>query len=336
MSRYIIKWGQRVFLFGLPFIIPLLIYIVLDPFKVIRKYDNFYVQDGQPCVVWLDRGYVGTVTFDNNYSSSKYDSFIFGNSRSIFYEIDDWKHYIDTNSRCFHFDASGESLYGMYKKIKYVDRKNANIRNVLLVMDYHTLSHINPATEHLNVNPPQVEDYKNIKDFHLSFIKAFSSPKFIIAYYNYKIFGKIDGRVFDVRPREYDLETNEMSFPYFEQLIENGEYHTPERMRLFYFRDSTKQSVSPACIGEQQKQILMKMHAIFQKHGTHLKIIISPLYNQEKLNEQDVRYLKSLFGKENVFDFSGINEFTNDFHNYYEDSHYRPHVAREILKRVYQ
>jgi hypothetical protein len=46
--------------------------------------------------------------------------------------------------------------------------------------------------------------------------------------------------------------------------------------------------------------------------------------------------LSGIFGTERVFDFSGVNEFTTDFRNYYEESHYRPQVAREILKRIYE
>ena len=63
--------------------------------------------------------------------------------------------------------------------------------------------------------------------------------------------------------------------------------------------------------------------------------MISPLYNKMKLHNEDLEYLKKVFGETNVFDFSGINKFTNDYRNYYESSHYRPHVAREILKIVY-
>ncbi|KAA6318040.1 hypothetical protein EZS27_031899 [termite gut metagenome] len=47
----------------------------------------------------------------------------------------------------------------------------------------------------------------------------------------------------------------------------------------------------------------------------------------------DLEYLENVFGEDNVFDFLGINTFTQDYTNYYDDSHYRPHVAREIMKK---
>ena len=40
-------------------------------------------------------------------------------------------------------------------------------------------------------------------------------------------------------------------------------------------------------------------------------------------------------GEENVFDFSGVNEFTNEMTNYYETSHYRPKVCKELLRIIY-
>lgn len=43
-----------------------------------------------------------------------------------------------------------------------------------------------------------------------------------------------------------------------------------------------------------------------------------------------------LFGENNIYDFPGVNSITEDYHNYYEDSHYRPCVARFILQTIYQ
>ena len=63
--------------------------------------------------------------------------------------------------------------------------------------------------------------------------------------------------------------------------------------------------------------------------------MISPLYDQVKFNPEDLSVLQEVFGHNQVFDFSGVNEFTTSKYNYYETSHYRPHVANEIMKKVY-
>ena len=77
------------------------------------------------------------------------------------------------------------------------------------------------------------------------------------------------------------------------------------------------------------------MAEVFQAHHTNCKIIISPEYKQIRINPSDVTELKKIFGEENVFDFSGINEYTNDIRNYYEGSHYRPCLGRRLLDIVY-
>jgi hypothetical protein len=89
------------------------------------------------------------------------------------------------------------------------------------------------------------------------------------------------------------------------------------------------------CILENQKAMLSNIKSIANKHHTQLKVVISPLYDQKKLNTDDLKFLQQVFGNSNVFDFSGINSITNDYRNYYENSHYRPSVTKEILKVVY-
>ena len=43
----------------------------------------------------------------------------------------------------------------------------------------------------------------------------------------------------------------------------------------------------------------------------------------------------NIFGENNVHDFSGISKITNNYKNYYENSHYRTNVTKDILKTVY-
>ena len=74
---------------------------------------------------------------------------------------------------------------------------------------------------------------------------------------------------------------------------------------------------------------------MFKRHNTCYRVVVSPLYDQIKMNPEDVKALGEIFGAENVFDFSGVSEFTSDYRNYYDDSHYRPNVAREVLNIAY-
>jgi hypothetical protein len=322
----------------LPFVALLIIYILADPFKVIWDYTSFY-KSGYPSYITLNQDYVSTTTFDKNYSTNNYNSFILGNSRSIFYEVKDWKQHLNGNPICFHFDASAENLYGIYKKMEYLDRKVSNIDNILLILDYATLSGTKPIKNHLLIISPQLENGKNLFEFHLEFFKAFLNPRFLFAFIDFNLFGKIrdymkNAYLFSDTPWVYELNSNELRLEYFESMIDKDQSLYYKGI-MFYERSGEVVYYTP-CIRDKQKMYLEEIKNIFQKHKTNYKIIISPLYEQIKLHPDDLKYLCEIFGKDNVFDFSGINKFTSNYRNYYETSHYRPHVAREIMNEIYK
>lgn len=323
--------------FFTPLFAVLLFYICIDPFKVIWHYDGFYEPDNQTSIP-LNKGHVSTENYDNRYKTEHYDSFIFGNSRSVIYEIATWKKYLPKESKPYHFDAAAESLYGIYKKIKYIDSKHEKINNVLLVFDYMVLDRDRNPDGHLFTMSPQLTGYENFADFHLQFLRTFFTYKFLPGYIDHKITGKVKpymiGSTFSNEAFLYNKLTNEMRHTTAEKQIADGIFYTPERMAVFYKREPV-QKYSPAVIKKNQKEMLTAIARIFKKHGTKYKIIISPLYNQQKLNTKDLNYLKQLFGGKDIHDFSGINNITNDYKNYYESSHYRPHVAAAILEKVY-
>lgn len=324
--------------FCIPFIVLVLIYIVLDPFKVVWHYDSFFDPEKQGRV-GLNKDYVSTATFDTYHEQQQYNSFIFGNSRSVFYEVAQWQQHLPPGSKPYHFDASGEALYSLAKKVEYADAKGLELQNVLLILDYETLLQDTPKTGHLFEISPQLVNYRNITDFHFSAMRAFLSSKFLVAYTDFKITGEVKPYMtkrllIEDSPYTYDPLTNEIRHGEYERMIENGTYYTPERLSVFYEREPG-QRYSPPAIGDSQKKILSEIAAVFKRNNTIVKIVINPLYNQEKLNTSDLEYLKQKFGSGNVFDYSGINHITSDYRNYYEASHYRPHIANAIMKEIY-
>lgn len=323
--------------FSLPLLLLLAVYACLDPFKVLWHYDSFYEPDTKVSIT-LNKDYVSTTTYDNQYKTAHYNSFIFGNSRSVFYETAQWEKYLDGNNKPYHFDASAETLYGICKKIEYIDGKEEKMDNVLLVLDHMILSRDKPLDGHLFVISPQLTGYSNYGEFQIQFLRAFLSYKFLPGYIEYKVTGKVKPYMIeatlDTEAFMYNSYTNEMRHTTSENEIANGTFYTPELMEVFYSRD-TIQKHSPVVIKDNQKALLTEIARILKKQGTNFRIIINPLYDQEKLNTADLAYLQKLFGKEAVFDFSGINDITNDYRNYYESSHYRPQAANKVLTEIY-
>ena len=86
-------------------------------------------------------------------------------------------------------------------------------------------------------------------------------------------------------------------------------------------------------VDDHKRQV--DLRAIFLNHRTSFRIVISPMYDQVCFNRADLNFLQNLFGKRNVFDFSGINKYTNTASNYYDLIHYKPCLAQQILKEIY-
>lgn len=334
MSRFLFKLS----LVAIPLVVLTIFYIVNDPFKVIWAYGSFY-RSGYPSVVTMNRDFVSLETFQRHEAEERWDSFIFGNSRSIFYEVKDWTPYIGSN-RTFHFDASGESLYGITRKLQFLDEHHVPVRNALIILDVGTLSVVTNSQGHLSLKHPLLSGQSWL-DFQQEFFKAFLSSRFLLAYLDYSLTHRVKkymkaGYLLSDHPIDYDLRHNEIRFGTDEQLIRRNPdaYYAP-RAAIFYTR-SVQQAVSAPAIKQPQITMLLEMAMILNSQHSNYRLIINPLYDQKQLSPADLSCLKQIFGPDRVYDFSGINDITKNYRNYYEDSHYRPHIARQVLSVVYK
>ena len=328
---------KRLLLFSIPIWLHVGCYVLADPFMVVYNYTNYYAERRIP--VALDRDYVSTMTYVQNREKKNYDSFIFGNSRSMYYEIADWKEMIGKERTCYHFDASAESLYGMVKKVKFLDEMGDSLKHMLFVIDNSLLEQATPQTgNHLFYVSPILEKYRNVIGFHFTHWKTLLNVKFTYAVCDY-YFSKeikdymIANNFFENYNIEYDLSSNEVKESEFEQAIAEGKYYTEQRMKVFDGAQ-TPGTADPA-IGEQQLQMLHELKSVLDKHQSQFKIVISPLYNQINIHPADLAHLCDIFGQQHIFDYSGVNAITADYRNYYEAAHYRPAVAKKIMQEIY-
>ncbi len=329
------RFLKRVVIFGSPIYILVIVYIVTDVFKVIYHYNPYYVDSYNYIVV--NRAYGSTMTYINQNPKYQYDSFIFGNSRSLFYEIDTWKKYLTKGSRCMHFDESGGSISGVRDKIMFIDKNGGDLKNVLLVIDYQLLSVYEQTNGYLFVSPPMLKGYSNMGSFHLQHFMAFLNPKFLVALADYCIYGEYRtymGNYINQSHFTYIPEYNEFQETIPEKKIKEGTYYDAEHLKVF--EDVQEPGTfSMDDLNEKDIACLKDIRDIFDKHHTSYKIVISPLYDQIKLNRATYNTLCEIYGKDNIYDFSGVNKWNKDFHNYYEKSHYRPIVSAEIMDIIY-
>ena len=154
MKKFLVKN----ILFFIPLIFLIISVIWIDFFKIFGFQDYYSIQK-----VGLNRGMITTTTFNHFRGKEKFDSFIFGSSRSEAYKCKNWISYLDNNSKPFHFDASGEGIWDISKKIEYIYEIGVTIKNALVVLDRTVLRITYPRQGHLFVMMPCISKSSKIE-----------------------------------------------------------------------------------------------------------------------------------------------------------------------------
>jgi hypothetical protein len=305
-------------------------YVYFDPAQVLGHYTDFNQVEME------NRDFISTQTFLNNNPTQHYRSFILGNSRSGAYFTTDWARYIH-DRQPYHFDASAESLYGIYSKIKFLDTHADSLKNVLLVWDRVLLKNTsNPAGGPLFMKDSRASDNSWL-EFQLGFIKAYFSNFFCFDFLRRKLLSPVyTGPAKLPESYYYEPISNDMPRKVLDrQIAQDSAGYYQRHANVF------EQALPPApderkpVIQAKQLEMLQEMARVFRRHHTDYRIVISPLFDKLPLNGQDLAVLRTVFGTSRVYDYSGVNKFTQSCWNYYETSHYRPLVARQIMKEIY-
>ncbi|HTA61551.1 MAG TPA: hypothetical protein VK835_03815, partial [Bacteroidia bacterium] len=236
MKRFLIK----IFLFTFPlYAIPIILYLIMDPFKVLYKY-NEQVNTGKDYQIVGNRDFQSTQLFLWNYKKYNYDSFILGNSRSMFFQSSSWGKFIKGN--IFHFNASSESIYGISSKLKFLDNENVDIKNVLITFDYSTLINIKNSEGHISIKHPITSNESAIK-FHYEMFKGFFSSKAFFAYIDLFFTGtkKKYMELLGIQNNawSHNMKTNQLTyFVCDKQIKNNANLYYAEKKDLFYSRDT--------------------------------------------------------------------------------------------------
>jgi len=329
-------FALKVFLFFTPVLLIIIVMsYLIDPFKVFKDYTNYYKQG----FVSLNRDMVCTRTYRKYRNTEKFNSFIFGSSRSLTYQLDDWKNHLSEDAKPFHYDASGEGIYGVCMKILYIDELGDTIKNALIIADRDLLSTVTNQKSHLLISSPEISKESKI-NFYTTFIRAELKVRFLMAYTDYSLFKKYRNYmsllVFEIQyPSLYDSVNCNMIFGKEQEIALDSVNYIKKLIQEGVFYKRPKLITENYHITETEILQLKTIKTIFDKHHTNYKIIISPLYDQVPLDLNQLNLLYDVFGKNNVYNFSGKNEFTEPLTNFYEAQHYRSHVARKIMNIIY-
>lgn len=326
----------RLFIFLIPLFLFTLVsvgsFYYYDPFFVLKDYEEF-----PESVVDYNEEYVATERYLKN--PNQFNAFIFGSSRAACgFRLNDWSSSLRENvDSLFLFAASNETIFGILGKIKLIDEVGGPFQHALIILDSDkTFKSYENSKGHIFVKHYRVS-HSSQSTFTTTFLKDYIFSGFFIRYLDYKIFhtqrsymnGYLNLLKEDIeRPHElFDLGIRDL------MIAKDSIQYYKDKATLFYKRPKEVVTNKPM-ISERGVAYLKEIKAIFDKHQTDYKLVIAPLYDQHKMNSKDIQILQSIFG-DYVYDYTGKSDLTNDFHNYFELSHFRPHIGAQIMRDIY-
>lgn len=319
----------KALLFTLPFWMVVALYYHDDPFMVLRRY-AIYDSD-----VTLNEAYTGWNIYKNRRESLHINSFILGNSCTMAFPCGEWEKHLNENDHSVRLSGNAESMKAILLKLQALERDHAEIKNVLMILDRTSLAKTSLQSSFSFILPPDISR-RNSFSIQMEFLQAFILPDFLFPYLKYRITGTVSPSMKYMNPygRVRNSLNNDAINPRERMITQEGEAYWKNHQSEFPPRDGLERTAERA-IYQPQRALLNEIADLLRTHHTSIRLIISPDYNQKKLHPADKEALDLIFGRGNVFDFSGINKYTADYHYYYEQGHYRPLLGVKLLDNIY-
>ena len=321
---------------AVPFITLLGLYIVKDPFMILREYDDY----DRPEFVLSNIGHISWLKFKKNNPSKHYDSFILGASCTAAYQSDFWQKHI--KGSVIRLTSNNNSLYELVEMLEALEKEpHQKINNILIVSEPILLAVDKEEGGVLHAFPTEVSG-KSMISLNIDYLKAFFDIPFLSAYIKHNFFGISNDATklyLNDNKRFADHYTNDaVGIRVKEQEINSkGEsVFYKERQEQFAGVDTMRRETMPALFGDSQIALFKRVKAVAQRHNTNLKIAIGPNLETGYMNPKDDAILREIFGDKNVVNYNvPAYKKLEKKENFYDKVHYRPHIAKQILRDLY-
>lgn len=322
----------RCALLALPFLLLGVLYVVEDPFMVLRRYadyDHPKVCQSEGTVSWLK--------YKAYRDSMHYDSFIMGSSCTKAFSTADWNQYI--HGRPFRMFCNNEGVADLCQKLEALDRQpHQPIRHLLIVCEDRFFVNADVQNDVMHVMPPEVSGLGG-PAYQAIFMQGFFSPMFLGKYLKYQLTGHYEpsmNGVINPFGQTHTRYTNDAVLPDERKIARMGEdFWQSDHWRMERRRHGVR-TESPRTIYSGQLATLQRIRHICRKHRTDVRLVIGPMYNGPAMNREDVRILRSLFGEKKVLDASdSAHAYLSDYHNFYDGAHYRVGIGKKLLRELY-
>jgi len=312
------KWLQLFSLFVLiNFSLLLTFNYLIDPFNIFHS--KFLKHQFQ-----MNERFVKVEFLEKNHH--KFNGYLFGSSRIGTTLPSSVEQYIP-NSKLYNFTLSSANLYDYLIHLKYFIKRQYPMNTLYLQVDIDNMMYYGQNdSDYLSKAHPYTLN-ESLPLYYLKYLSGFfpfNSQGKIAQNLNYEegVNYHLNKGTWSEETKEIELLTN--CHNYVESV---EEFHAKYNPALKYIK--VKENISA----------LKEIVSLCQKNQIQLYLFITP-HNQNMMDifykNDYLNYLKDIANITNFHDFSGYNSITTNNCNYYETSHYRPHIGKLIAGRIFK
>jgi len=331
------KFVLRTLLALMPVVAYVVLYLTMDPFRVVHPYHGVSVEAGDQLERIPNKRYVAVEGFKFYNDTQHYDSFIFGSSLSSNFTADAWKKHLPHSASVYHFTAGAEPLEGIRDELRYLFDHHVNVRHALLVMEEEMFRRSKRYNEMPYVPHWDVSREITWLDFQRVHFNAFRDP-YILAYQFMPalVADKLveDGKMQTLPSGGHNELTNEdSSYKLDSILLSNPEKYFSQYPWLVEMQPQP--NPMPLSIGDKAQELLREISAMLSEHQVDYLVIVPPRFRTQGLQPIDHELLCEIMGRERVFDYSWDSTLVHDLHSYYDGMHMLTHRCTELIDRCY-
>lgn len=331
MGRFLQKIAS---LLLVPLLLLAAVYFVTDPYKTLRPFSLTYFDI-------TNRDYLSSELYVRNYPEQAYDSFVFGSSRGGGINTYHWKKYLPEGSKQFLFQAWSETIAGVEQKIFYIDKHQGVIRNALILIDIPgSFAKPQLPTQALSIKDPRFSGQPRWAYQAILLFDFLQKPSEWVRAVKSQLHPHRPAVVFDVISNDWDKGNRSVDVNVIPSQDSLRNLSRTARAAFFKNYVDNPDVVVPASgslIDDSLIKSMRHISEVFHRHDTDFRIIVTPGYRYQfpTISSRDLDILKSVFGEESVFDFSGRLDMTSDYNNFADPNHFGSRIGWQIIEEIY-
>ena len=335
----------QLFILALPLLCILLSFFAFDPYGFFLP-----LESKSKALIPISDDYIAVERYLAYTPQKHYNSFTFGNSKTLAYLTSDWSAHLK-NASPYKFGVPGECIFNILNKLKLIDSKGDSIKNVLLIFDSKVFVNFKNSQKFFQGPAYLHHPYStngSWMEFYSSYLKYYFTDFAFLKVAKFKLTGNYEASMeeFFKNPEDYTATYAALQLlPFTNEVINTAaEKELNEDSSAYFNRNSTKFSSraelqkesQPWEIKKEDLEFMQEMMHIFKKHNCNYKVILGPNFDQIPFPTKQKNQLIQIFGSGAMYDFTGVNQYTNSISHYYEKSHYRIGIGKAIMDEIYR